>query len=118
MNTTTEAIIDVRGRLDQMMTKHASNRMETRGLTNDAVAAAITYGRIVHVRGADIYAIGRKEVDRLREDGLDLSRFEGVQVVVSPDGAVLTTYRNSDFSSLKPHRSWFKFRRRSPRTLH
>jgi hypothetical protein len=93
-------IHDVRGRLGATLTKHACDRMSRRGLSEAAVAAAIAYGRIVHIRGAAIHAIGRKEVEWFEPDGIDL--YEGVQVVCSPEGAVLTVYRNRDFRGLRP----------------
>jgi hypothetical protein len=85
-----------------MLTDHAAERMNSRGLPLDAVAAAITYGRVVHIRGADIHAIGWRDVEWWHEhDGIDLARYEGVQVVCSPEGVVLTVYRNRDFSGLR-----------------
>lgn len=62
----------------------------------------VEYGRAVHRRGAVIHAIGRKEVERFREEeDIDLSDCEGVQVVCSTEGSVLTVYRNHDFSGLR-----------------
>ena len=58
---------------------------------------------------AAIYAIGRKEVERLGRSGVDVAEYEGVQVVCTPDSsAILTVYRNSDFRGLKPRggRRW------------
>jgi len=86
------------------LTKHAWQRMGARGLREAAVRAALDYGRVVHVRGAAIYAIGRKEVSRCQRHGIDLSRYEGIQVVCMPYGTVLTAYRNRDFRGLRPRR--------------
>jgi hypothetical protein len=86
------------------LTHHAIDRMAGRRLSEDAVSAALTYGRIAHVRGAKIFAIGRKEVDRYGRWGIDLRRFEGVQVVCSTDDSVMTVYRNRDFRQLRPRR--------------
>ncbi len=94
-------------RLKAILTKHAAERMGTRGLPPAAVTAALAYGRVVHIRGADIHAIGRREVAWHKRDGIDLSRYEGVQVVCSSEGAVLTVYRNRNFRGLRP-----RFRRR------
>lgn len=85
------------------LTQHARIRMNQRRLSYEAVAMVMAYGRLVRVRDAEIYAIGRKEVARGRREGVDLSRFEGVQVVCSCTGTVLTIYRNSDFRGLRPH---------------
>lgn len=88
--------------LGGMLTRHAAERMRVRRLRPAAVAAAITYGRVVHVRGADIHVIGRREVESCKLEGIDLARYEGVQVVCSREGAILTVYRNHDFRGLRP----------------
>jgi hypothetical protein len=84
---------------------HARERMATRGLRADAVDAALAYGRIACVRGAEIYAIGRKEVARYAKEGVDLAAYDGVQVVVTVDGTILTVYRNRSFTGLRDRRS-------------
>jgi hypothetical protein len=91
------------------LTKHAFNRMYSRGLSQEAVNAAIDYGRDTFVRGAKIYAIGRKEINMYKEKGIDLSDYEGVQVVCSSkSGDILTVYRNNNFRGLRPRgrRGW------------
>lgn len=89
---------------NHVLTRHAWQRMSGRGLSPDIVRRVINYGRIVYVRGARIYAVGRKEVEQFEREGLDLSGVEGVQVVCNDDGVVLTVYRNRDFRSLRPRR--------------
>ena len=83
------------------ITTHARLRMQGRAIHADAVEAVLAYGRRVLTRGAEVCAIGRKEVVKYADEGIDLSRFEGVQVVLSGDGAVITVYRNRDFRWLK-----------------
>lgn len=83
------------------LTLHARKRMNARSLGIRAINAALDFGRIVRTRGAVIYAIGHKEVQRYRKVAGDLHRFEGVHVVCSPEGTVLTTYRNHDFKNLR-----------------
>jgi hypothetical protein len=86
------------------LTKHVVARMVTRSISRTAIEAAIEFGRCVEIRDAQIFAIGRKEVETFRRDGIDLSEFEGTQVVVTASGAVMTVYRNSDFRSLRTRR--------------
>lgn len=88
-----------------ILTSHAEERMATRRLRPDAVDAALIYGRLVYVRGAEIYAIGRKEIARYREEGINLSAYDGVQVVVSANGIILTVYRNRSFNGLRQRRT-------------
>lgn len=81
---------------------HAWSQMGRRKVPAYAVEAALTLGRRVHVRSAVIHALGRNEVSKARRQGLNLSEWEGLQVVVLvATGAVATVYRNRDLSSLK-----------------
>lgn len=96
------------------MTDHAWRRMTSRGLSEKAVEAVLTYGRTFYVRGAEIHALGRREVERYRNQSVDLRPFEGLQVVCVPDdGVVMTVYRNHDLSSLR--RSRGRLGRQRPR---
>jgi hypothetical protein len=83
-------------------TLHAHHRMHARRMPDAAVQAALRYGRAVFTRGAVIHAIGRKEVQRFEQHGIELADYEGVQVVCSPTGEVITVYRNRDFRGLRP----------------
>lgn len=85
-------------------TRHLRSRMAARHLSEQAVSAALVYGRLVSIRGAEVYALGRNEVRRYAREGLDLSSFEGVQVVCTRGGTVKTAYRNRDFRGLRPRR--------------
>ena len=108
MNSITRNVDHLRG--SHNLTRHAMKRMSARRLSYNAVRRAVEYGRVVHARGATIYAVGRKEVSRFRMEGIDLTTEEGVQVVCSNGGTVMTTFRNHDFRGLRPrHR-----RRRRP----
>ena len=94
------------------LTRHAWERMCGRGLSLDMVRRVLKWGRVVYVRGATIYAVGRKETERCQQDGIDLSDVEGVQVVCSHSGAVMTAYRNRSFRGLRPRsrRSYRRYR--------
>ena len=100
MSATVHSSIDLHN--DYGLSRHAWERMSGRGLSPDAVRRVLDYGRVAHVRGAAIYAVGRKEVDRFGDVGIDLSDVEGVQVVCSNSGVVITVYRNRDFRGLRP----------------
>lgn len=80
---------------------HAFERMEQRDIDHEAVEAVLDYGREVYTRGAIVHAIGRREIEHWRPDGIDLSRYDGVQVVCSHDGTVLTVYRSRNFRRLR-----------------
>ena len=102
MAAAVHSLIDLDSNHD--LTRHAWERMGCRGLSPAKVRQVLAYGRTVHVRGATIYAVGRREVDRFAVDGVDLSAVEGVQVVCTDSGVVMTVYRNRDFRGLRPRR--------------
>lgn len=84
------------------LTGHAASRMGSRCISQDDVAAVMSYGRCYHVRGAVVYALGHREAAICRKDGLRVDRIEGLQVVCSPvNDTVITAYRNNDFHSLR-----------------
>ncbi len=108
---------------DTKLTQHATVRMARRRISSEVIESVIEYGRVVYTRGAMIYAIGRKEVERYRqEEGIDLSDCEGVQVICSMEGTVLTTYLNRNFRGLRTGLGRGRFRppglgRRPPATV-
>lgn len=94
---------------DYALTWHALDQMDARRLSADAVSSALAYGRHTWTRGARIFVIGRREVERFRSHGINLDPYEGVQVVTRPDGTIVTVYRNRDLRRLrqrKRSRSW------------
>lgn len=92
------------------MTRHATLRIGNRRISLSDVAAVMCYGRSFHVRGAIVYAVGRKEMASCRGDGVDTDGIRGLQVICAPDsGEVITVYRNNDFRSLRRRNT-----RRSP----
>lgn len=87
--------------LKSPVSRHANWRMARRGIPVEAVDVVLEYGREVQTRGGRVYAIGRKEVKRYAQEGVDLIEFSGVQVVCSLQGVVLTVYRNHNFRQLR-----------------
>jgi hypothetical protein len=88
--------------ITNLLTNHGQVRMNSRRISTEAVLAVLSFGREVHVRGAVLYAIGRNEVERSKKMGVDLSAHEGLHVVCTKDGAILTVYRNRSLSDLRP----------------
>jgi hypothetical protein len=78
------------------LTLHATNRSRTRGIPTEAIRAAIEFGKHRAVRGADIYTLGWREIRLHMQAGIDLSRWEGIEVVCAHDGQILTVYRNKN----------------------
>ena len=85
-----------------LLTEHARIRMNARRIGTTAVEMALLFGREKYVRGATLYAIGRREVERFGKCGVDLKGYEGIQIVCAEDSVVVTAYRNKDFRGLRP----------------
>ncbi|HAE42372.1 MAG TPA: hypothetical protein DCG34_05555 [Clostridiales bacterium] len=84
------------------ITTHAVLRMGSRRIRPADVDIVINYGRMSYVRGAVIYAIGRKEMAFCQKKGITCRRAQGLQVVCAPDDdTVITVYRNNDFKGLR-----------------
>ena len=93
------------------LTEHARLRLTSRRIPTAAVEMAFLFGREKYIRGATLYAIGRREVERFGKCGVDLKGYEGIQIVCAEDSVVVTAYRNKDFRGLRP---WdFRRKRRS-----
>lgn len=86
---------------ENVLTAHAAVRMRQRGISAQLIEVVLTYGRQIDAKGVVFWVVGRKEVANYAASGLDLSAAEGLQVLVGPDGAVVTTYRNHDLRSIK-----------------
>ena len=84
------------------LTLHAWERMEARGFSSEKINKVLSFGRVIHTRGAAIYAIGRKEINHYENQGINLNGLNGMQIVCTKDGSIVTMYRNRDFRSLKP----------------
>ena len=85
-----------------VLTDHGRMRIHARRIPATAVRMALLFGRELRMNGATFYAIGRKEVKRFTKTGVDLKRYEGIQVVCAEDDVVVTAYRNKDFKGLRP----------------
>ena len=83
------------------ISRHALKRMDVRKIDEVGINIALEYGRIIYTRGAVIYALGIKENYQHAELGPISAKYEGLQVVCSLDGKVLTAYRNKNFKSLR-----------------
>jgi hypothetical protein len=79
------------------LTAHAESRMYEGGLCIKDIRAVLESGQAVYDRGGIVFRIGRRIAAMLRADGLPVDRLEGLHVVTSPDGFILTVYRNHEF---------------------
>lgn len=87
---------------EYVLTGHAQKRMQQRHITPHILAQVMRYGRTIYSRGATYRVIGRKEVAHLATAGIDLRAAEGVQVLLTNSGTVLTTFRSHDLRKIRP----------------
>jgi len=73
-------------------TAHCAERQGTRHITDDQIDFACAYGSRLRIPGAVIYHVLRKDLPRWVDDR-QARKLHGVTLVVSPDGALMTTYR-------------------------
>lgn len=83
------------------LTRHAIDRSRSRGIPTEAIDLVLSHGKHRAIRGADVYTLGWRQVRRCAQLGVDLSRFEGIEVVCAHDGRVLTVYRNNNPHALR-----------------
>jgi len=76
------------------LSRAAWKAMTSHGFKQEDIENGLTYGRVLYSGKACFFIIGRREVARARKRGIDLRRQEGVHVVCSPEGTILTIYRN------------------------
>lgn len=84
------------------ITKHAEVRMNKRGITRQMLELVLMFGRKIYARGVVFYVIGKKEIQRFHKKEAGLKNMEGIQVLTSVDGVVITTYRNRDLRAIRP----------------
>lgn len=83
------------------LTQHAVIRMQQRGISEADINTVMRFGRSIRSKALMYYVLGRKEIQRYAVLGFNFSDLHGLQVLVSAEGKVVTTYRNQDFRSIK-----------------
>jgi hypothetical protein len=83
------------------LTNHARQKMAERRITELEVDTVLNYGRVFYKDGARIFTVGRREAASLPLSERQRRSTEGIQVVVSNDGSILTVYRNRNLHKLR-----------------
>jgi hypothetical protein len=76
------------------LTKHATMRRAQRAISSSAVAIAIQAGLQRQLDGCVVFFLGRRQLEGLKLEPQELERLEGVTVILSREGRVITTYKN------------------------
>ena len=87
--------------LTPRVTAHARTRMRQRAIRPRALQLALLYGREVHAAKAVYVVVGRREVEQARMGGDDIQFLEGLHVICSIGGSVITVYRDRTLRALK-----------------
>jgi hypothetical protein len=84
------------------LSDHARQRMQQRGIGRDQLEQALRYGRAVRAHGsATFHVVGRREVRRYGQLDPMLSAAEGVHLLLSAAGVVITVYRTHELRKLR-----------------
>lgn len=87
-----------------ILTDHAQRRFSARRINDEMFEMAILYGRKFYANSAEVYFVGKKEVERARKSGVDIRKIEGLNIIVQNVGnekIVVTAFKNH---SLKQYR--------------
>lgn len=85
------------------LSMHSEKRMSQRGIGEDDILMVLNYGRLLHSRNAYIYVVGKKEVKEAQKEKVNLQKYEGIHVISTIDGTVLTVYRNKNLNIKDNH---------------
>ena len=83
-----------------VITAHAHRRMQQRAIRPEMVQATMLFGREVNASGARFYVVGRREIEQARRHGDRIDDLDGIHVVCSPNGNVVTVYRSRSLRGL------------------
>ncbi len=88
--------------------QHAQIREKQRGISQKQVLLAYQYGRMIHSRRAVYHVIGNKEIEKYGLIEPELKEMNGIQLVMSSNGTVLTAFRNKDLRKVRPFKHCHK----------
>ena len=94
------------------LTTHARVRMQQRGINREQLEQVLRFGRVVRAHGGvNFHVLGRKESRRYGLIDTDLPAAEGVHLLLSQEGVVITVYRTHELRKLR-------FKKQQNRRLH
>lgn len=82
------------------ITTHAQKRMYGRKITQDMIDTCLSYGNVIYRTGIRFISLTKKAIKKYTLD----PSLEGLNVLISSDGLIITTYKNkskiSEFKKL------------------
>ena len=82
--------------------QHAKVREGQRGISQKQIILAFNYGRVINARRAVYHVVGNKEIAKYGSIEPELKEMNGIQLVMSANGMVLTAFRNKDLRKVRP----------------
>ena len=76
------------------LSNHARSRLFSRGVSMQALRAALRWGRRIRSHGDHCYRLDRRSVARARRNGVRVDAHEGTTVILTQGGVVRTIWRN------------------------
>lgn len=83
------------------LTNHAAKRSTQRGMKNKHIANLLRFGRKNYKNGAIYYSVGTKEISRYKDICPGLKEMNGMHLIVSINGNVITMFRNKSFRHIR-----------------
>lgn len=94
------------------LSTHAKVRMQQRGISREQLEQVLRFGRVVRAHGGvSFHVLGRKETQRYGLIDAHLPTAEGVHLLISPEGVVITVYRTHELRKLR-------FKKQQKRNFH
>ncbi|MFY9180161.1 MAG: hypothetical protein WAO12_10360 [Venatoribacter sp.] len=81
-------------------THHAITRASQRNITAAMISATLRFGRKTYQRGALFFSVGKKEIEKHSHKYALLNKMEGIHLVMSQTGEIITVYRDKTFKSI------------------
>lgn len=76
------------------LSRHAIRRAAARRIPSAAIDAALSWGRAYRSHADEVFRLDRRSLQQAARAGVRLDAYEGITVVVTPDGTVRTIWRN------------------------
>lgn len=89
-----------------IFTDHSLKRLSGRRISDELFDMVVLYGRKFYANSAEVYFVGKKEVKKARRQGIDISKAEGLNVIVQSYGdekIVITAFKNHSLRHYKQH---------------
>tara|TARA_R110002167_G_scaffold229895_1_gene435107 strand:- start:399 stop:758 length:360 start_codon:yes stop_codon:yes gene_type:complete len=82
-------------------TTHAIRRSHQRKISEDAIEAALQYGREYNDKKATTFRLDGRSIANAKAQGVNLHAYEGIHVVQGFDGVIVTVFRTRNYKKVR-----------------